>query len=156
MVFIYLPCSRWVYNDDMRYLTHYSKICCGRRTTLHRAIRGEKPRYDMQQSTMGTLIEWYHIFGLDWPYRDCMDMILIEDIKCTHDMHKMYVVILLYKCNWGDWVCTIRGLKGGINRMYLKTWILDCNMFVWYYTTTYAQKMNEIHHSTHPNQHISQ
>ena len=75
MVFIYLPCSIWVYNDDMRYLTHYSQICCGRRTTLHGAIRGEKPRYDMQQSTMGTLIEWYHIFGLDWPYRDGMEIL---------------------------------------------------------------------------------
>ena len=130
MVFLYLPCSRWVYNDDMRYLTHYSQICFGRRTTLHGAIRGEKPRYDMQQSTMGTMIEWYHIFGLDWPYRDCMDTILIEDIKCTHDMHKMFCwIILQYKWCGSGWRSTIGVQKGCTNRFIAKNnvyWIAMC------------------------------
>lgn len=149
MVFI-LPCSRWVYNDDMRYLTHCSQICCGRRTTLHGAIRGEKPRYDMQQSTMGTMIEWYHIFGLDWPYRDCMDTILIEDIKCTYDMHKICMLYhptkqMMWEHLEGHYWGTRRLSKSSCNANY---WILDCNVLVWTHNSMH-RKCIWNHHITY-------
>ena len=38
IVFIYLPWSRYSRIDDIRYLTHLSIICGGRRTTLHGRI----------------------------------------------------------------------------------------------------------------------
>ena len=150
MVFLYLPCSRWVYNDDMRYLTHYSQICFGRRTTLHGAIRGEKPRYDMQQSTMGTMIEWYHIFGLDWPYRDCMDTILIED-----KMHTWYAqdVLLHHPTIQMMWKWLEEYYWGTRRReveLLSNTVGIGLQMLVWFIHNNICIENAWNHHTTHP------
>ena len=47
---------------------------------------------------------FYGISSSAWPYRSCMDPILVDSTKCTHDMHKSYVASS-YKpiMREGDW-----------------------------------------------------
>ena len=62
---------------------------------------------------------FYYISSMNWPYRSCMDPILVDSTKCTHDMHKSYVASSYNTImREGDWrSSTIVILEGDANRI---------------------------------------
>ena len=65
---------------------------------------------------------------------------MLDDIKCTHDMHKMLCcIILVSNDDRGGWVCTIGVLEDCTERIIVQLndyWIAICSYMI--FTTTYA------------------